>query len=227
MAFNINNFKSELVNRGYVRTNAFKVLITPPTNLVNGTISNDSGSSLSEMMPFRAEQTRTPGLTIVAVDVNRYGVGPTQKQPISAQFSDTSISMLCDKNGYIYNFWHIWANYVFSACPNVDATDSKTQINKSASYTAEYKSNYTGEISITEYTPSGDSSVIFNYHEAFPIQIRENQLDWSDESLVYLDVIIAFKDYSITKADLTTTDSTSQKNTTVSPKSTSVIGEII
>jgi hypothetical protein len=198
MTFNINEFKSELQNNGYLKNSAFRVRVSPPTAL-NRSLQTQFGSTpytnFSEALSFRVEEAKTPSPTLVMVDINRYGVGPTQKQPVNAQFNDTSFSVICDRRGLIWSFWNAWINTVFSSTPTMNPGSSV--INKEAGYSAQYKSLYSTTIYIDVFDQVGELALTFELNDAFPIQLREIPLDWLGDDLIYIDVVITYRDYAV------------------------------
>ena len=144
MAFNIVELKANIKSQRYIKNNAFEVFITPPPILRNTSINNlgtpTPTSEIVDNLRFRIEQVRVPGIALISSDINRYGVGPTQKAPVTAQFQETTFSILCDGYGDIWQFWYNWIKAIF----DFTGVDSGPSGNASrfASYLNEYKSRY-------------------------------------------------------------------------------------
>ena len=102
MSFNIETFKTRFERSGFLQTNKFEVLVTPPSFLGGRSINNNgtrtSSYEISDMLRFRIEATRVPGIQLLFADNHRYGVGPTQKQPFSAQLSEIPINFIDRKS---------------------------------------------------------------------------------------------------------------------------------
>jgi len=185
MAFDINSFKTELHTNGYLRTHSYRVILTPPSAMLIAT-------NIMPMISMRAEEVRTPTASLATVDVPRYGIGPTQKQVVSNQFNDITVSLISDKYGNLWNFLHTWLNTIFSYSPAANGGANPT-------YTAEYKSNFSTTMTIEIFDQIGKTPITFTMNMAYPIQIREVNMDWSETgNLVYLDVAMTFRDYSLT-----------------------------
>jgi hypothetical protein len=210
MAFNINTFKSEIEQGGYLRGHTFNVLITIPPNIPN----LSSFSSISSQLRLRIDETKSPQITQLAVDVARYGIGTTQKQPFGAQFQDTALSILCDRGGDIWRFWHEWLNYIYGFTGSGPSSYP--------TYTVAYKSDYATTMDIEIYDQLGDSAIKFTLNDAFPVQLREIPLDWKEEgTLIYLDAIISYKDYYVSNTVTTSMNTTSSY--TSNPSATQLI----
>lgn len=200
MAFNIDRLKANIETQGYIKNNAFEVFITPPPILRNTAINNLGTSTQTTQiinnLRFRIEQVRAPGIALFSSDINRYGVGPTQKTPFSAQFQETTFSILCDGYGDIWQFWYNWVKGIF----DFTGTDSARVGNASrfASYLNEYKTNYSTTMQIVIYDMYGNAINRINLLEAFPTSVREVSLAWNDtQNLMRLAVSIAYTEYTL------------------------------
>jgi hypothetical protein len=208
MAFDIDQLKSNIESQGYIKNNAFEVLITPPQILQNRAINNLGTSTptkeIVDNLRFRIEQVRAPGIALISSDVNRYGVGPTQKVPVTAQFQETTFSILCDGFGDIWQFWNNWIRGIFE----FNGIDSARVGNASqfASYLNDYKSRYSTTMEIFVYDMFGNLINRINLYEAFPTSLREVNLAWNDtQNLMRLSVSIAYTEYTLSGSTLEST----------------------
>jgi hypothetical protein len=96
MAFNIQNFKENLNNYGYIKNNKFEVFVQPPRFMANRTLRVNNREvaikDLNELLRFRIEQVRIPGANLLSTDIVRYGVGISEKTPYNAQLYDNTFS---------------------------------------------------------------------------------------------------------------------------------------
>lgn len=192
MPFNINEFKADISDKGYLKSNLFEVYITPPR------ISGVS-SELARHMSHRIEQVRAPGINFMSADINRYGVGPTQKQPFNAQFNEISFTILCDNYGDIWQFWHDWLRYIYDFTPL--ASPGNGNIISQSNYSLKYKDDYSTTMSIVVYDVGGSASKRIDLYQAFPTSIREIPLSWEDSNnLIKLGVSVTFKEYTLVAA---------------------------
>jgi hypothetical protein len=200
MPFNIATFKTTISGNGYLPSNKFQVFVTPPPILQNSSVNNlgtpELISNIARDLSFRIDQVKTPGITLLNADVNLYGIGPSQKQPMNAQFGENSFSILSDGYGYIWQFWHNWVRNVFEFTGTSSARVGTAS--KVPTYTSNYKSEYASTMQIVMYDMFGNAIQKINMFEAFPVAIRENSLNWGDNgNLIRLNISIAYSEYNI------------------------------
>lgn len=204
MAFNINRFLTNIRDFGYLDNNSFEVFVqVPPIMSAQGGALGNQGTptslkKISENLSYRIDQVRAPGISLMNLDVNHYGVGPTQKKPVNAQYQETSISMIGDHYCEFWQFWYQWTRSIFQY--------SGTSSGQSPTYTADYKDQYSSTIVIMTYDHYGNIIQKINLYEAFPSAIREIPLSWGDGNLLRINVQLAYTEYTIE-------GSTIQKNT--------------
>jgi hypothetical protein len=207
MPFNIDTFRNQISNRGYLTTNKFEVILTPPKIMLNGFLASlmNLGNTISVLnvmgqIKYRVDQIRAPGVSIVSADIQRYGVGTTQKMPINASMGEITLSILSDGYGDIWQFWYNWVRgiYQFNG-----TTSSLFGISTgTATYTAEYKDNFSTTMELIIYDPYGVPTMKIDLFEAFPTAIREIPLAWSDTgNLMHLNIGISFTDFTIVGAN--------------------------
>jgi hypothetical protein len=197
MPFNISTFVSNISDNGYLKNNKFSVSVLPPRILSRNNLSSvNNTSDAIDMIRFRADSIKAPGITILNTDVNRYGVGPTQKQPYSANFSENNISFVCDRESALWQFWYQWTRSIFEFA-GTDNAGFTAEANQIPRYFTEYKENYSTTIQIEIYDEMGEVSQTINMFQAFPTAISDIPLSWGDGNLLKINVTIAFTDYTI------------------------------
>jgi hypothetical protein len=212
MAFNVDEFRSYVGERGVIQTNKYDVVIAFPWNnggsLLNYQVQSPDGSSVSfgDMtadLQYRCINATLPGVTLRTADINRYGLGVVEKMPYTGSYTDISLTFLCDRYGDVYNFWYAWFNYIFAVNGNV-SKGTVSQIDSSrAFYTAEYKDNYAGLIDITVYDNAGYDAINYTLYKAFPIAINDTPVSWGDNNnLLKLTTTITFKEWSFANVNL-------------------------
>lgn len=195
MAFNINRFLTNIKDYGYIDNNSFEVFVQTPAILTeNGGVLNNQGTpaslrKIAENMSFRIDQVRAPGISIINLDVNHYGVGPTQKKPVNAQFQETSISIIGDHYCEFWQYWYQWTRAIYQY--------NGTSAGQAPTYTADYKDRYSSTISIFIYDHYGNIIQKVNLFEAFPTAIRDFPLSWGDSNLMRINVQLAYTEYTI------------------------------
>lgn len=192
MPFNINNFRTNVRDFGYLNNNQFAVLVQTP-NLLRGALLSNQGTDsstnqIARNMSFRIDQVRAPGISIESSEVVRYGIGPVQRQPIGAAFQELYFSILCDQYSEIWQYWYNWSRLVFEYNGVGGSTPS---------YTANYKEDYSSIVQIQMYDKFGNIIQKINMFEAFPTSLREVQLNWADGNLLKLNLAMSFTEYTI------------------------------
>lgn len=183
MPFNIENFRKNIEKYGYADNNSYSVLVqTPP--ILGGSSTNP------ERMSFRIDQIRVPGISLQTADINRYGIGPTQRQPLNAQFQEVSMSVLGDRECQFWQFWYEWTRAIFQ----FNGAGSGNQV---PNYTTEYKDQYASTIVIFIYDHEGRPVQQVNLFEAYPTAIRDFPLAWGDPGLLKINVSLIYTEYTI------------------------------
>lgn len=189
MAFNIEKFKEDIQSKGYIKSNHFEVMIAPPQ-------VGSNSITLLRNITHRIEQVRVPGINFMSADINRYGVGPTQKQPFNAQFNEVSFTIFCDAAGDIWQFWHDWLRAVYQFTPS--ATPGTGQVTSDANYSVSYKEEYSTTMSIVIYDVEGNPVKRVDLYQAFPTSIREMPMSWEDRgNLLRLGVSVTYKEHTV------------------------------
>lgn len=207
MPFNINDFKANIEDYGYLRANQFEVFIQPPP-IMFGNMLNNNGSlselkEITDLQTFRIDQVRAPGISLASADVSRYGAGPTQKQPFNAQFNEIHFSILSDDQAVVWQYWYNWVRSIYE----FTGTESSGfgEVNRIPTYLSEYKSNYSTIMQIVMYDQEGNTVQRINLYEAFPTAIGEVPLAWGDTgNMIKINVAIAYTDYTIVSSVLET-----------------------
>lgn len=200
MPFNINSFKENIAQYGTIQTNKFELYVSPPPILQNKVLNNNtvetSINEITNIMKFRTDEVSTPGVTIFNADVNRYGIGPTQKQPFSALFNEITISIINDSECNVWQFWHNWIRGIFEFTSQISNTNQT--INKIPNYKSEYKENYSSVMQLVIYDNFGRNVQNIRFYQAFPIAMRENSFNWMEtDELLSVSVNISFTEYAI------------------------------
>lgn len=196
MPFNINTFKENIAQYGVIQTNKFELFVAPPVILRNKILNNNQKekpiNDIVNMMKFRTEEVKIPGIALYSADVSRYGIGPTQKQPFNALFNEITITILNDSDCDLWQFWHNWIKGIFQFTSEISTTS------KIPNYKSDYKSNYSTNMQISIYDNYGLNVQNILLYEAFPIAMRENNLNWMEnDELISISVNISFTEFSI------------------------------
>lgn len=189
----INKFMSEIRSSGVMRTNLFEVRMGCP-NVIAG---NQTASKIS----LYAEASVLPGRNIQTDEFAPYGYGPRQKFPYSMQYQDLTLQIIGDGKGEVYKFFHNWMMGIVRGDSEVSSYDSKQDTNGKTSYEVEYKNNYSVPIEILTYNEQGDEILVTKLTEAFPIQVPDVSLNWSDSSMMTFSVTFAYTQAQLQNAE--------------------------
>lgn len=211
MSFNISRLKENISDFGYLKNNKFEVFVQSPRIFRNARLNSNGRESnindLNSLHRFRIEQVNIPGVSLLSSDVNRYGIGPTQKMPYNAQFFDTSISILLDRNTELWDFWYNWTNSVFNFNGQESSGRNVISGNKIPTYTVRYKDDITSVMMIVVYNDLGETVKTINLFDAFPSSVSSTNLAWNDGmSLMRLNVAITYSTYTIVGSNVTSAE---------------------
>lgn len=205
MAFNILDFQSYIADTGVIQSNKYDVQITFDGDFgafdINGSDGSTVGTTESTQdIQYRCISTSLPGLAMRTTDVNRFGVGVSEKMPFSANYTDVSLTFLMDRYGQGYNFWYTWFNYIFGINGEETSSNVYGTVNNSGNrrsfYTAEYKDNYSATITITVYDNEGNPNIVVTLLKAYPIYVNDVPLSWTDNNnLIKLTTVITFREW--------------------------------
>ena len=184
MAFDITKFSSHLKSTGVMQTNRYEVQFTSPAVLRN------SGLSLQELLQYRAEDVRLPGITLDNETVHRYGVGPLQRFASGVNFTDTGITFLEADANLLWKYYNSWMNAI------IDFNGPRG--GSEPSYAIEYKAYYVTDIKINVYNIDNKLSMTVVLRDAFPISLGDVNMAWGDNNQLFrLNVGFAFRDWFI------------------------------
>lgn len=193
----INKFMSEIRSSGVMRTNLFEVRIGCP-NVIAG---NPTAAKIS----LYAESSSIPGRNIQTDEFAPYGYGPRQKFPYTMQYQDLTLQIIGDGKGDVYKFFHNWMMGIVRGDADIGSYGSTQDKNGKTAYEVEYKNNYAVPIDIMTYNEQGDEILVTKLTEAFPIQVPDVALNWSDSSMMTFSVTFAYTQAQLQNAEVSVT----------------------
>jgi hypothetical protein len=196
-SFDITKFQSNIVQKGTMKTNHFEVRITPPKVLNNLD---------SELLSFRAESARIPGVTLDSTDNRIQGYDPRQKFATNIHFSDVSVSFIETADLAIYKTFTKWINGIFNFDSGVSVKPT---------YSVAYKDDYAVTVQILIYNAQNNLLSIVNLIDAFPLAVSDSRLDWSEHNqILKTNVTFAYSRIQIDSSgvNLTELDRQAQQN---------------
>lgn len=187
--FNINTFKTDISQSGVLHTNKFIVAFVSPPVMQQTAVDGQPVIHTERLIQTRADAVKIPGVALLMTDTARYGIGPMQKMPHNATFTPNSITFLSDRNGELYKYFYTWMNKIF----DFSGTDSV-----GASYTTEYKNNYTTDLHVYVYDQMGEQIKDVVMYQAFPESINDINIGWNNNNeLMKITVTFSFRDWAM------------------------------
>lgn len=187
----INNFMTEIRNTGVARTNLFEVTLTAPRVL--------SGSNVAEKISLYAEGAALPGMSLQTQDVNRFGYGPHEKVPYTLQTNDITLNFIGDGQGLIYKFFYNWMQNIVRA--DYGVTSNSKSPSGLEPYEVEFKDQYRSTMTITTFNEQGDVVLAYELRDAFPLNVPDVGLNWSESNMMQFSVQFAFLQSKLTTAE--------------------------
>ena len=219
--FNIQEFKSYIGETGVLPVNKFFVEIPTPRALAS------TSTGISRELQFRAEAVRVPGIAIATTQVHRYGIGPIQKFPFNANFTDMSVSFIADKHSLIWKFFYKWLNNVFSYNETLPSGyGSGPDYN---SYRSNYRIDYTVDMKVHIYDSDGEPSMSIEILDCFPVSMNDVELAWDNNNkLLNITVSFTFRDWRIIGTNMEDTSTVAAGNIPLLiPASGNVISTVV
>jgi len=189
MAFDIAKFSSHLKGTGTLQTNRYDVSFVPPTAL-RSLMGGTSTTSMQELLQFRAEDVKLPGITLDNETVHRYGIGPMQRFATGINFTDSAITFLEADTNLIWRSFTTWMNSIIDFSGPSGGSEP--------SYSLEYKKYYVTDMKITVYNANKNISMVVILRDVFPISLGDVTLGWGEYNQLFkINVGITFRDWYI------------------------------
>lgn len=160
MAFNINEFLGNGLNKGGARPSLFDVVMTFPPDL--GEAGNVGVEALAKLR-FTCRASSIPASTIGEVPVPYFG--RQIKLAGDRVFANWSVTVMNDEDYSVRNAFEIWHNSI-----NTIVSNRKTGISPNG-----YK---TGIATVTQYSKEGSPIKQYDFINIFPLNLDEMGLDW-------------------------------------------------
>lgn len=166
----ISGFRSTIDGLGGLqRSSLFYVTIPNPKIL-----RADIGPIL---LPFLTETASLPGVSLATSDIRRYGVGPIERKPYSAVFTDTQMTFFGDASGTVHKFFYKWMTGMLKFDNDMAG---KPGYNNLRPYEVEYKNDYKVDITITTIDEKTRTLMEFKLYDAYPIALGDVAMSWGE-----------------------------------------------
>lgn len=182
MAFNVEEFLTQISQRGTIKTSKFEVgMNLPPCWDSDPNLAYYN--SLIRDVGLRCDRAAIPGIVHQTFKYRRYGYGTTETVPLVPNFDDAQLSFISDAEGDFWRLFQKWMNKISNSDTGSGIWNGSTERVMSRSlypYDLSYKSDYATQIVVTWYSDDGIPVKNIVLNEAFPTAISEIKLDWAD-----------------------------------------------
>lgn len=199
MAFNVNEFLSDISNRsGPMPTSRFEVAIYPKNNTL---LNNITSITEQRFIKFSAFSVNIPGVNMDLDYVMLRGYGRINEIPLRPTMDNCDIGFYLDSDNKMYRFLYAWVNSIIN---NNGSSSSGDAIAGGYYQEVYYPENFYCDVNITVY--GYDKKEIMSVHlvDAYPQELPSIGLNWgTSDSVAATSVSLAFKHIQI--FDSTTT----------------------
>jgi len=217
--FNINSFRSEMIENEVLPSHTYLVTFAPFRDVPtlesarvkeNAPLTNFVTNKRNSLV-MRCENIVLPTASLLEEEnIRRYGYGPVEKVPYGVQFSDVTMTWVVDKNSEIIDFFHQWMNtIVMHDSPNSLMSRGFTRpgLQNYNPFEVGYKDSYANPIvRIYVYNRQNETTTEYEMYDVFPMNIQAMNLGWADENQVQkLTVTFAYVNMRVQTPMKTTT----------------------
>jgi hypothetical protein len=161
MAFNVNQFRSQLQSDG-ARPNLFEVSLPFPTFSVPG--------NAQTKMTFMCKTAQLPGSTLGVVPVQYFG--RELKFVGNRTFADWTVTIINDEDFSVRNAFERWMNGINSHNLNVRNPIAGTPL------------GYSVDVQVTQFGKAGNTIKKYNFVGMFPTDITPIDVDWGSNDTI-------------------------------------------
>lgn len=224
--FSINEFKSNIDQKGVLQNNRFIVNFSLPEYL-----KLDRGYEDQQLVSLRCEAASIPGISITTIDMPRIGFGPLEFQAHNFTQSDIVLTFLVDAHGSVPKLFYDWLNTIVnfqvskghSGLNRVVGLSGIEKTYQSGAYEVGFKDDYSVNLNITVYDKDARQGSSFvqlgenpgtttstqtlelgkrvmklTAYKAYPKEMSSLDMAWvNDSELMRIQVAFTYTDFSI------------------------------
>ena len=178
MAFNLQEFRSQITKHGFAQDNLFVVELLGTENFAEGMPARD--------LSFFAQTAGLPEFNLTTADIVHNGMGATTRRPTGMQYPVVPVTFFVDSNHNIMKFFHRWiqriVNYDRSGITPVEAgAQNPFELN--------YKSDYEASMRVTIFPRYQEKlPYIYEFSGVYPVSVGAVTTSMSNEGLILLPV---------------------------------------
>lgn len=176
MAFNINDFKAHVSNRGLAKNNLFYCAITIPT-----TLSNTVGSAISSNeLTFFCKSAQIPSLDLDLVGFRPHGYGKELKRPVNFHASSLPLIFMVDAEFGVLKYFHKWMQSIYNFNTGTVAAED---VYRKLPNEFEYRDNYVARIELFVFSDNNvEKAYKYTFDKAYPSTIGTIDMAWENQS---------------------------------------------
>ena len=186
MAFNVSDFKSNIVgdgSRGISKQSHFELVVNLPGKI----LLSDRSQRAYNNLRFRIESAEIPGRAIQITNHRHLGYGLQSKMGYDVTYPDVQITLLCGADLGEKSLFHAWQSSIVGNHSRNDDIRRHQSVG--------YYNDYTAPVGIIQYDDTGKPVYALGLAEAFPSTINSLPLSWTAEDLHRLTVTFSFKHF--------------------------------
>jgi hypothetical protein len=188
MAFKINEFSSQIANKGVSKASHFEVRIFFPDTLI---IGGQFAGGLDPELTLRAEAASIPGRNTQTIDDARDATGPMRKLGYTPIYAPMDITLLCDERLNVKEKMESWMDIITGNHRVADNGEFST----TKPFNPGYYNDYIGTIQVVKLNETGMQVTTTELLEAYPLSIALMNLSWESQELQKLQVQFQYRYY--------------------------------
>jgi len=176
MAFNINDFKAHVSNRGLAKNNLFYCTITIPT-----TLNNTVGSAISSNeLTFFCKSAQLPSFEFGTVGFRPHGYGKELKRPMDFSLSSLPLIFMVDAEFGVLKYFHKWMQSIYNFNTGTVVAED---IYRKLPNEFEYRDNYVARIELYVFSENNAKKVYkYTFDKAYPTAVGTIDMAWENQA---------------------------------------------
>jgi hypothetical protein len=188
MAFSINDFKTNALQNGIMKSNLYEVSFV--------------GSQFPNKLSFFTDSIQLPNVDLTSDTVNRYGYGPIDYFAYRPTFEPLRMSFMIEafrENAKTLILSMMSAITPFMNYNSMSDTNLAVVGGSSAlPYEVAYSKDYQFDLQVYVFDETGNQNIVYNFRQCYAKQISGIDLAWSnDNSYLKCSVTFVYTDFSI------------------------------
>lgn len=198
--FNINRFRSEVINSDSVLPTHSFLVVFAPMDWVRNEAASAGRQELDSILTMRCDNAVLPSINLLQEqNIRRYGFGPVENVAYGVNVGDFTLQFIVDKNALVVDFFEAWMNKIVNRDSYGGANMNQKGRNGRTPYEVAYKDTYAcSSVNVFVYDRAQNNIMEYNIYDVFPTGIQSMNMSWGEENtLMKLNVTFSFTDLRI------------------------------